>query len=257
MTTQFTPDILKPTTKASRKKLLVILGIILVGVIIIFFAVRAISSVTKKKNNPQANTTNVIVENYKQQLPSLAKSAEQNPNDPAARKNYAIALYATGDIQNAYDQYQAAIKINANDPILYNNLGNTARDLGRYDEAIAAYQKAISLSPKSINSYVNLANLYIFTLGKVDPGIEVYTNALEANPGNVDIQVQLAIAYEQKGSVSKASSLYSEILKNHPDNMAAQAGLERVGKTSTQPTSSVTPKNTPTVEGFTTEKENI
>ena len=174
------------------------------------------------------------VENYKKQLPVLAQTVEKNISDPVAHKNYAVALYATGDVQKAYDQYQAAIKLNGSDPILYNNLGNVARDLSKFDEAITAYQKAISLNSKTINSYVNLANLYIFTLNKVDLGIEVYTNALVKNPGNVDLQVQLAIAYEQQSNFKEALTIYNSILKEHPGNAAAVAGLARANKVSVQ-----------------------
>lgn len=243
--------------QASLKKKLVILGIIVVSITIIFFAIRAIFVANKKNSELQSGAVNPIVESYKQQLPSLAKTADENQNDSAAHKNYAVALYATGDIQNAYDQYQAAIKINSNDPILYNNLGNAARDLSKYDEAIGAYQKAISLNPKAINSYVNLANLYIFTLGQVDLGIEVYTNALTANPENIDLQVQLAIAYEQKENISEATSIYKEILKNNPENPAALAGLKRVEGVSNQPAPSATPESDSADEETTTEEENI
>lgn len=182
----------------------------------------------KEVNTDTAGIANVLVDNYQQQLPSLARAAEQNQNDTAAQKDYAVALYATGDVQRAYEYYQGAIKLSPNEPILYNNLGNAARDLGKYDEAISAYQKSVLLDTKAINSYVNLANLYIFTLSKVDLGIAVYENAIEKNPDIIDLQVQLAIAYEQQADVKKATTLYQAILKSYPNNSAALAGLERV-----------------------------
>lgn len=215
-------------TNMNLKKKLLLFGVIVFIGIVGFFAAQAIVSYNKGKENGQQVTSNAVVESYKQQLSTLSQTVDQNLNDPIAHKNYAVALYATGDLQKAYDQYQEAIKLDSSNPTLYNNFGNVARDLGKYEDSVSAYQKAISLNPKAIDSYTNLANLYIFTLGKIDLGIEVFKNALASNPGNVDLQIQLAIAYEQQLDFNEATIIYKEILKTNPGNLAAIAGLERV-----------------------------
>ncbi len=241
--------------EALQKKLKTLLNLrLIIAAVIILVILVAGGYYTTQKSKTSVNkisTTNAIVESYKAQLPNLAKASEKNPNNPSARRDYAVALYATGDLQKAYEQYQQAVKLNGSDPILYNNLANVARDLGKYDEAINAYEKAISLNPKAVNPYFNLANLYIFTLGKAELGIEVYENALEENSGNVDLQIQLGIAYEQADDKVKAADAYNEVLKTSPNSPAALAGLQRLNQkpsaTSTSPATNVSSSPKPSV----------
>jgi len=66
--------------------------------------------------------------------------------------------------QPAKDQYEAELRVNQSDPVLLNNLGNVYRDLGSYDKALEVYQRSISLDTGAVTAYMNLANLYQYTL---------------------------------------------------------------------------------------------
>ncbi len=91
-----------------------------------------------------------------------------------------------------------------------------------------SYQKATSLDPKAQNPYMNLANLYLFTLKQPDLAIKTYQEALKNIPNNQDLEVLLAIAYEQSGDKANAKTTYQLVLSQNPNNTAAQAGLKRV-----------------------------
>lgn len=177
---------------------------------------------------PQKVSTNPVVANYQKQLPALADAVKKSGNDPQARYNYAVALYATGDVAKAKDQYEAEAKLSQNDPTLENNLGNVYRDLGNYQKAVDAYQKSVRLDPKAVNAYINLANLYLYTLNQKDLAVKTYQDALRNLPGNQDLQVLLGIAYEQSGDKDNARSTYQQVLGQNANNAAAQAGLKRV-----------------------------
>jgi len=182
-------------------------------------------------NHNSSKTTiskNPVIANYQKQLPALADAVKKNSNDPQARYDYAVALYATGDTAKAKDQYEADLKINPNNAVLQNNLGNVYRDLGEYQQSIDAYQKAISIDSKSVNPYINLANLYIYTLNKKDLGVKTFQQALQNLPGNQTIEVLLGVAYEQTGDKDSAQQAYNTVLAADPSNVAAQAGLKRV-----------------------------
>lgn len=181
-----------------------------------------------RQNDDSDTSTNPIIANYQQQLPALAKEAENNPEDSAAQQKYAEALYATGDYQNAKKYYEAAERNNANDSTLQNNLGNTYREVGEYAKAISAYQQAIKLNPKAVNPYINLANVYSYTLNQRDLGIQTYQEALKNLPDNEEIEVLLGIAYEESGDIASARSTFEKVLSRNSSNKAAQAGLERI-----------------------------
>lgn len=46
---------------------------------------------------------------YQQQLPALAAAVSATPTDPKALRAYGVALYATGDVSRAKDEYEAEV----------------------------------------------------------------------------------------------------------------------------------------------------
>lgn len=186
----------------------------------------AYGTLTREKaviDNPVANQ-------YREKLPELKKAANEKKTDVTAQREYAIALYATGDVKAAKTYYEKAVGLNDKDATLQNNLGNTYRDLGEIDKAVSAYKKAIELSPKLLNPYVNLANVQLYSQDRADDAIATYKNALKAMPDNDQIQLLLGLAYEKKGDLTSAKQTYESILADDPDNAGARANLDRLNK---------------------------
>lgn len=176
----------------------------------------------------KSKTLSGVAKEYQAKLPELKKAVAKNPKSATAHKDYAVALYATGDFSAARDQYEQVVKLDDKDAVAFNNLGNTYRDLGRYDDAVQAYQKSLALAPKSINTYANLANVQLYSLNKSDDAIATYRSGLKQLPDNPELQLLLAIAYEQADQPDKAAATYKDILSHDPKNKAAKAGLERL-----------------------------
>lgn len=195
-----------------------VIAVIIIGVVWVLAA----------NKEPTPSSDNPIVSNYQKQLPALADTANEQPSSAKAQADYAVALYATGDISQAKDYYEKAVKLDADNATLRNNLGNTYRDLGDYQKAVDNYQKAIALDAKATNAYMNLANLYLYTLDQAEIAIKTYQEALRNIPDNQELQVLLGIAYEQSGDKASAKATYQAVLQQNPANAAAQAGLERV-----------------------------
>jgi len=169
-----------------------------------------------------------VAAEYQAQLPDLKQKVSDTPDDPSIRKNYAIALYASGDINEAANQYKEAVKLDGNDATAYNNLGNAYRDLEKTDQAVEAYKKSIKLDPKSVNTYANLANVQLYTLNAQQEAITTYKNGLKELPGNNQIELLLGIAYEQAGDKQSAAAAYKRILARDGESKAAQANLDRI-----------------------------
>jgi tetratricopeptide (TPR) repeat protein len=172
---------------------------------------------------------NPVVASYQTQLPALAEAVAQNPKDAKALRDYGVALYATGDVSRAKEQYEAEQKVNPDDAVLLNNLGNVYRDLGSYDQALESYQKSISLDPTSPTPYINLANLYQYTLKQPELSIKTLQEAMSNLPDNQDLGVLLGIAYEQTGDTASAKQAFQSVLDQNPQNPAATAGMARIG----------------------------
>lgn len=183
---------------------------------------------TQDKAAPKVS--GAVAAEYQKRLPELKKAVEDKPNDAAARKNYAVALYATGNFNDSRKQYEEAVKINDRDSVAYNNLGNVYRDLKSYDKAIDSYKKSIEIDSKTINTYVNLANVQLYNKDDSGAAIQVYKDGLRALPDNEQLLLLLGIAYEQANQVSQAKQTYQTILNKNADNAAAKANLDRLNK---------------------------
>jgi tetratricopeptide (TPR) repeat protein len=176
---------------------------------------------------PVTQPASTVSAEFKKQLPALKKTAEHSKN-PEDHKNYAIALYATGDPKAASKEYETAVKLNPKDALAYNNLGNAYRDLHQTDKAIDAYRTSIKLNSKSINTYANLANVQLYTQNKPEDAIATYQEGLKALPNNSQLQLLLGLAYEQAGDTTQAKQIYQTILAHDSTNAAAKANLDRL-----------------------------
>jgi len=183
--------------------------------------------VTTQKTSVTTQQTPVGLE-YQQKLPELKAAAEQSPKNAQSRKDYGVALYATGDLESAKKQYEEAAKLDTKDAVTLNNLGNTYRDLNQIDQAIDVYQKSIKISPKSLNTYANLANVQLYSKNQPQDAIATYKAGLEQLPNNTQLLQLLGVAYEQADDLPNAKKTYQEIVSDEPGNSAARAALDRL-----------------------------
>ncbi|MDB5180731.1 MAG: repeat:HAT (Half-A-TPR) repeat [Candidatus Saccharibacteria bacterium] len=195
-------------------------------ILLIVISIVVVFAITHEKT-AEVKLTQVGLE-YQQKLPELKKSVDKAPNDATARKNYGVALYATGDLEGAKKQYGQAAKLNNKDAVILNNLGNIYRDLGNVDKAIDTYNKSIQLNPKSLNTYANLANIQMYSENKPQDAIDTYNRGLSELPNNTQLELLLAIAYEHAGDVSNAKKTYNAILSHDANNSASKLALERL-----------------------------
>ena len=214
--------------KKNRKPLIIIGAVLLLLVIVagVLFLLKD----NLWGNNTKGVQQSSLVEQYKEQLPVLAEKVAQDAGNLQARRDYAVALYATGDIEKAKEQYLEEVKLNTKDAVIYNNLGNIARDQGKYDEAIVNYKKAIELNKDLTSAYINMANVYVYSLSKPDQGVETYKSALAINPNNLELNLLLANTYEQMGKKDEAKKFFDFVLTKDANNQAALQGLARLVK---------------------------
>ncbi len=197
--------------------LITIVGILVLILLIGFAMYMASNNKVAAPVVNNATNVNPIIESYKNDLPALADKAQGS--DVKSIRNYAVALYATGDLEGSKEQYLREKELNPNDAVLYNNLGNIYRDNAEYQNAVDSYQKSIDLDKSQLNVYVNLANLYIYVLQKPEMGYGVYLKGIENSPNNKEsLLLTLANAYRDGGLKDKAREAYNEILKINPDN---------------------------------------
>lgn len=206
-----------------RNKKTILLAVLF---LVLFLIGITVFLVTRKKASDKIDQPLSLIDQYRNQLPQLEKNAKGgNPND---LQQYGIALYATGDLSKAEEIYHKQAEIDDNNPLVHNNLANTLRDEQKYEEAIKEYRRAIELSPKNLNTYLNLASVYQYSLKDFDGAMKVYEQAMEENPESVDFTNMAGLAAEQKGDKQKAKEYFEKTLTVQNENPVAKSALQRL-----------------------------
>ncbi|WP_180274613.1 serine protease [Tychonema bourrellyi] len=145
---------------------------------------------------------------------AYTKSIEIQPH-PYPYNNRGSVYSDKGDKDNAFKDFNEAIKLDPKFAYAYNNRGSLYSDKGDYDNALKDYNEAIKLDPKNAKAYNNRGNLY------ADKGD--YDNALKDLNEAIKLDPKLAAAYDNRGSLysdkgdnENAFKDYNEAIKLDP-----------------------------------------
>ncbi len=118
-----------------------------------------------------------------------------------------LMSYATirqiGAWKNEFTLWDYVIEKGSRVPIAYNNRGSTLLNRGQIDEAINDFQTAIRLNPYYVGAYRNIARAYE-EKGLLEQSIEQYQTLLKLFPNNVEPRLNLAYIYKKKGMLDAA-----------------------------------------------------
>lgn len=112
---------------------------------------------------------------------SMEKKVESNPNDATLRNDFGNLLALRKFPEQAAEQYEMAASLDAADFISYYNLGILRETEGKTSDAISAYKKSIARKPGFPQSRFRLGRLYEMQ-GNLDAAVEQYAKALRIDP---------------------------------------------------------------------------
>lgn len=98
-----------------------------------------------------------------------------------AYSNRAVAYAALGDYIAAFDDHEAAVKLDPTNATARNNKANSHADFREYQRALAEYAAAIRLRPGYVNAHFNRASV-LFAIGKPGDAQADYTIVIDAMP---------------------------------------------------------------------------
>jgi len=110
-----------------------------------------------------------------------------------------------GNLDSAIFDYNKAIEIDPNIPLIYANRANAYSNKRLFDEAVADYKKALEINPKDDKVYHDLGMVYV-NKGDFDQAISYFNKSLEVNPAVAKIGQfynDRAIAYFWKKEYDK------------------------------------------------------
>lgn len=98
---------------------------------------------------------------------------------------------------------------------------------GDYQKAIALWRKQLEIEPENARALSNLGSLY-FKLKLFGKAAEYLQKAVARERSNIVLRVLLANSLAQTGHYSQAKICFEEVIRLHPENMAAYLGMARL-----------------------------
>jgi tetratricopeptide (TPR) repeat protein len=168
--------------------------------------------------------------------------AEEPTNIPQAYTNRGLALYDTGRIDLAIDDFSKALAVDPGSYEAYNFRGSALDNMGQPDKAIADFDKAIALNPRYAEAYYN-RGISCGKIGLLEDSIKSFDKALELDPNKAEAYVSRGVSYARAGRNNEALEDFNKaILLNSNNAMAyfnranfySQAGNKRLAESDFQ-----------------------
>ncbi len=157
-------------------------------------------------------------------LSSFDKALKANVDYIPALAQIVQIHFRRKEPQKGLSAVQRQVGASPRNPILRDMLGEVAARVGNAKLATGAFEKAIELKPDWLQPYHNLALLYV-DQDQPAKAIETLQKAQKIRPQDERTLFYLGNAYERKGEADKARSIYEDLLKKKPDDVAVANNL--------------------------------
>ncbi|MGD0061425.1 MAG: tetratricopeptide repeat protein [Verrucomicrobiia bacterium] len=147
-----------------------------------------------------------------------------NPDDADGHNDLGIALQGLGNVPEAVMHFERALEIDAQYAQAHNNLGLAFVQLGKVPEAIQHYEQALQIQPDFAEAHYNLGNALV-QQGKLPEGIQQYEQAVRIWPDYANAHFNLGLALWRVSQPLAAISHYQEALRINPGLKEAHVNL--------------------------------
>ncbi len=161
---------------------------------------------------------------YRSAVSIWQDTVEKRPRNARAQNNLGEVLSEAGQVKEAMDHLELALRLKPDFADAHNNLGNTLIQAGKAQEAISQLQQALRIEPWHAMAHYNLG-VALQQTGRAPEAISEFRQALRIEPWHAMIHYNLGVALQQAGRASEAISEYEEVLKLQPDYADAHNNL--------------------------------
>ncbi|RPI24421.1 MAG: tetratricopeptide repeat protein [Acidobacteria bacterium] len=159
--------------------------------------------------------TLVARRDYTRAITEYQKALAINPNDPVVNNKLGLCLQWSGRLDEAQKQYEQAVKLNPGYAEAWNNLGTCFHARLRYGQAIKNYQKAVEMRPSFATAYRNMGSAY-FSQNRLEEGYVALQAAFRLDPAilsgtAIGFQTQDAAAATQHFFFAKINAANGQV----------------------------------------------
>jgi tetratricopeptide (TPR) repeat protein len=135
-----------------------------------------------------------------------------------------VALQQRGDLQQAREAYEAALRSVPNRADALSNLGVIFARLGQYGEAIHYYKEALAVDEKQYETRLNLG-IAFYKTEEFELALRELSQVAAAQPDNYQARLLLGVCDYQLNKLKEAVVELEAVHNAQPDNVAAAFAL--------------------------------
>lgn len=139
----------------------------------------------------------------------------------------ALDSFKAGDYQKAIDAFNLVLEQDNNNPNVLNNIGLCYSKLAKDDLASEYFIKTLSFNPKSVQTYINLADVYYRNKNIIE-AINLLENGVTLMPQEIGLKHYLSRFYVEDCRYDLAMDQLFEILDIDENNLDAYWDLGNI-----------------------------
>ena len=151
----------------------------------------------------------------------------RSPRSFEARYNLGEMLQARGALDEAIEQFQAAVAIRPKDAVANNALGGALLARGEVSGAIRCFKASLNSQPDYFDAHYNLGNA-LAAQEDFSGAEREFATAAKLNPADANAEANLGTALVQLGRLNEARSHYEAALRIDPSNQLAHENLQQL-----------------------------
>ena len=160
-------------------------------------------------------------------LKSNEASIERGENAAKIHGQLGLAFLEQGRLEDAVEQFQIALSIDAATPVLYVGWAEVLTAQGEFERALEQLETAKRLAPDHLGARIKTAEL-LRKLGRMKPAIKEYEAALRLDAHDSTAWHNLGVALVMDARPAAASNCFARSLAIQPDNANAYTNLAMV-----------------------------
>ena len=142
-----------------------------------------------------------------------------------SHNNLGVVYKNRGMLDDAIQEFQAALRLSPDLQETHSNLGEAYRMLKRYDLAEKEYIEAARIRPAYGAIYYDLGNLYL-DMGKLPEAVSNYLTVVRLAPGHAAAYNNLGCVYARQGRREEAVKALQKALEIAPNYQEARRNLQ-------------------------------
>ena len=153
---------------------------------------------------------------YQEAINQIKILNETYPNVPLLFNLVGACYKSLGQLEGSAKMFETAVNIKPDYAEAHKNLGIVLRDLEKMDEAVESLKKAISLEPSYVDAHYNLA-ITLKNLNQPDEAVKSYRKVIEINPNFAQAHNNLGNLLKDLGQTDEALKSYQKAIEVNPN----------------------------------------